>query len=615
MGRTLIRIGAAVAALLLFVPAHAVDKASGMDSGGESEGQSFEAQPVEPYFCNGKKKCQGQTCDEVNNQCVGTVTIQPAAGEPLVGLKQGERERFEAGKVLFDQSFVASTGLGPVFNQDSCGSCHSTPLGGSGTITVNRFGNIQFVGPGPLDFTFDPLEALGGSLLNVGSIDATNCGETFPFPETNYAAKRLTNSTLGFGLIEAIPDSDIEANALVPPAPGISGRVHIVPIIEDPGETGVGRFGWKDQLKTVLSFTADASIQEMGITNHILPEDNPPQGDLVKLANCDTVADPEEPVDLEGRTFVDLVTDFQRFLAPPPQTPRSGMTGEAIFDAIGCADCHVRTWQISEDDEEVDDEVEGAISGTTFHPYSDFLLHNMGFKADLIVQGGAQLDEIRTPPLWGLRLRDPLWHDGRVAGGTFSFRIKQVIKQHDDSLGEAKPSAVAFAALSAADQNALIAFTDSLGKREFDMNGDGMIDDFDVTAVEACFDLAGPYTADDPCAVADVDQNGFVDDGDLELLDVVLANQNGDPGDDEDEDSDDETDDSTNDPDGTNIADGFDSELIEPPSGGAIDLGSGNTQGGAGQTSDETQGVSAADGEGSREKSKRDIRGGHRRGM
>ncbi len=464
--------------------------------------------PAILQFCDGDR-CPGQTCDELNGQCVGNVTLQPAAGEPLVGLTAVQLDLFEKGKTAFSRTFQDTAGLGPIFNQDGCASCHSTPVGGSGTITVVRFGFLD-------GLLFDPLAELGGSLWNREAI-TPECAEIIPVPPTNFAAERLTNSTLGFGLVEAIPDADIEFNAINPPA-GVSGRVTVVPILEDPPFTKIGRFGWKNQLGTVESFTADAMLQEMGITSRVFPEDNPPNNDLVLLAACDMVADPEDIPDAEGVEFLDRATDFQRFLAAPPQTPRSGMTGEAVFDAIGCADCHMGTFTAVDDDE-----LEDAIAGQTLHPYSDFLIHDAGSNGDFIEQGGAQITELRTTPLWGLRIRDPLWHDGRVAGGTFAFRIKGAIQQHDAAGSEAQTSAQAFQALSSADQGALVAFMDSLGRREFDMNGDGIVDDTDAFAIDAlCLDT-DLITPDDVCAIADVDQNGVVDDLDLDLLDVVLG--------------------------------------------------------------------------------------------
>jgi hypothetical protein len=500
-------IGALVGALVMVVGAPNAEAQMSDLSGGSQQDETM-ITPGFINFCTGNR-CPGQTCDEVNDMCVGSVTLQQPAGAPLIGLTEVQLDRFNKGKTAFEKTFQDVIGLGPVFNQDGCASCHSTPVGGSGTITVVRFGVLD-------GNNFDPLADLGGSLWNRESI-SPECAEIIPVPPTNHAAERLTNSTLGFGLVEAIKDEDIEFNAINPPA-GVSGRVTIVPLLEDPPQTRIGRFGWKNQLGTVESFTADAMLQEMGITSRIFPEDNAPNNDPILLAACDTVADPEDVPDSEGVEFLDRATDFQRFLAPPPQTPRSGMTGEAIFDTIGCADCHVGTFIASDHGS-----IEKPIRGTTLHPYSDFLIHDAGSNGDFIEQGGAQITELRTTPLWGLRIRDPLWHDGRVAGGTFDFRIKGAIQQHNASGSEAQASAQAFQSLSSADQDALVAFMDSLGRREFDMNGDGLVDDADVIIINALCLNTDLITPDDLCAIADADQNGVVSDADLELLDVALG--------------------------------------------------------------------------------------------
>jgi hypothetical protein len=193
------------------------------------------------------------------------------------------------------------------------------------------------------------------------------------------------------------------------------------------------------------------------------------------------------------------------------------MTGETLFFDVGCGDCHMVGFQ-------TDDEApEKPLRARTVNAYTDFLVHDMGFNGDLIEQGQAGLTEMRTTPLWGLRIRDPLWHDGRIAGGTFDFRIFNAVLNHDTGGSEAQASAQAYLALSVSDQNAIIAFLDSLGRREFDMDGDGDVDGGDVLVIDDCFTVGGPFSPDDHCAIADPDQSGFVDQADLDLLAVVLG--------------------------------------------------------------------------------------------
>lgn len=507
---------------------------------GEDEGTSTNtiSDPGAGSSCAGNP-CPGQTCNEVDGQCVGTVTLQPPMGSPLLTLNADQLARFEAGAADFNSDFAVGDGLGPIFNQTSCGACHSNPLGGAGSITVNRFGQIDGA-----TLAFDPLAELGGSLQQSQAI-SDDCAETIPFPPANVVARRLTNSALGFGLVEALSDESIQANETNPPSGAVSGRARIVDVLESPGETRVGRFGWKSQLATVLSFSGDAALNEMGMTNRIVPNENAPNGDLDVLAACDTVDDPEDFADANGLHFIDRVTDFQRFLAPPPQTPRSGMTGEALFAQIGCADCHVQSFVTptnmdDESDDEDDEQENDLFENKMIYPYSDFLIHDMGFNGDFIADGDAGITEMRTAPLWGMRSRDPLWHDGRVAGGDLSFRVLfpgGIIDQHNADGSEAQPSAQAFLALTTEEQGQVINFLDSLGRREFDMDGNDIIDEFDAAIALSCFtgDGAGTVSPDEVCAIADVDQDQDVDDNDLLLLDVALGlpSPGSDTGDDE----------------------------------------------------------------------------------
>lgn len=447
-------------------------------------------------------------------------TPQPKMGAPLNGLTALELQRFEDGKADFANVFDVAQGLGPIFNQISCANCHNNPVGGPGSTTVTRFGYDDGKG------TFDPLNALGGSLLQAGAIDPA-VAEVIP-TQANVTASRVTPSALGAGLIEAIDDADISANETSPPSAAVSGRVHWVQPLEDPsGPMRAGRMGWKAQVATVLTFSGDAAQNELGFTNRLLPTESAPNGNTTLLATWDTVPDPEDGPDANGLDFIDRITHFQRYLAAPPQTPKSGMAGEAIFDAVGCADCHVSTWQTKNDPA-----LEAAIRNQTIKPYSDFLLHDTGLASDFIADGTASGQEIRTPSLWGVRNRDPLWHDGRVVGGTLETRMLGpggIIELHAVFGAESRPSAQAFQALSSADQLAVVAFLDSLGRREFDSNGDGALNQTDLAA----FLLAqgnGPYTADDPEAVFDINQDGFVDNVDLDAFATVYeedCNANG----------------------------------------------------------------------------------------
>jgi len=436
-------------------------------------------------------------------------TPQPKMGAPLEGLTPTQLARFQAGRVDFTRVFAVGDGLGPIFNQTSCASCHNNPIGGPGSIKVFRFGADD-------GETFDPLAALGGTLLQGQAINIA-VSEVIP-PEATIVAPRVTPSTLGLGLIEAIPDAAIAARETSPPSPNVSGRVHWVTPLEGPAALRVGRMGWKAQIATVLSFSGDAAQNELGVTNRLLPFENAPNGNVALVNAFDTVADPEDGPDGQGLHLIDRLTDFQRYLAAPPQTPRSGMTGEALFNAVGCADCHVASFTTSNDPS-----LESAIRNKVVKPYSDFLLHEMGLAADFIADGDASVQEIRTPPLWGVRSRNPLWHDGRVTGGTLLTRMLGpggVIELHEALGSEAAPSATAFFNLSAADQLRVVDFLDSLGRAEFDGNGDNVRNRLDLPGIIQAA-TAGTVTADSPGAVYDFDQNGIVDNFDLYQLSLV----------------------------------------------------------------------------------------------
>ncbi|MDG1136810.1 MAG: di-heme oxidoredictase family protein, partial [Phycisphaerales bacterium] len=211
---------------------------------------------------------------------------QPRAGEPLQTLTDSLLTRFEFGKTSYSQDLTIEGGLGPIFNKTSCANCHNNPVGGPGSQTVTRFGFIGKKGG------FDPLADLGGSLRQAEAI-SEDCAEVIP-PEANVIAMRVTNSALAFGLIEAISDASLLAIRDAQPE-AQRGQAHMVSNFEgSPEELHVGRFGWKAQVASVLTFSADAAQNEMGLSNRFLPFDNAPNGNMELLANCDTIADPED---------------------------------------------------------------------------------------------------------------------------------------------------------------------------------------------------------------------------------------------------------------------------------------------------------------------------------
>jgi len=228
-----------------------------------------------------------------------------------------------------------------------------------------------------------------------------------------------------------------------------------VPVMEAPGNNRVGRFGWKNQNCSLLSFAADAYVNEVGITSPLQPTENTSNGRSV--AAFDTVADPED-------TGVDTAKFalYMRSLKAPAidaaqAATASAQRGSAMFDACGCAVCHVRSINTVTAGTVINGgtlPVPAALGDKTIHPFGDFLLHDVG-TGDGIVQNGGQATRnmVRTAPLWGMRARDRLMHDGASVSRT------DAILRHGN---QANGAATNFFFLSTASQNDVINFLNSL---------------------------------------------------------------------------------------------------------------------------------------------------------
>lgn len=199
--------------------------------------------------------------------------------------------------------------------------------------------------------------------------------------------------------------------------PATAGRTHLVSDAVS-GQQRIGRFGWKAQVASLVHFAGDAYLNEMGITSPFFPEENCPQGDCSSL-RCDLVPDPED----DGADVFQFA-DFMSLLAPPPRRVAGVVErfrnddGQRLFHRIGCADCHAPTLRTGQS-------AVAALSNREFAPYSDFLLHDMGALGDGIAQNGAGPREMRTAPLWGLRVLETFLHDGRAA------TVENAILAHD----------------------------------------------------------------------------------------------------------------------------------------------------------------------------------------
>ena len=234
-------------------------------------------------------------------------------GGIIVGASAAEAAAFQGGLADFTTDETPQTGLGPIFNGQSCVACHQAPApGGASHRTVTRFGKVT-------NGVFDPLLSEDGSLQHAKAI-APVLLETVP-SDANVTALRLTTPLFGAGLIEAIPDSTLIANAAAEKAHGGAGRVSLVTDVAT-GQTRVGRFGWKAQHATLLSFDADALNNEIGITNRLFPKAAAPDGNEALLARFVSPTAPiEDQPDSTGLSEVDRLSNFVRLLAPPRGAP------------------------------------------------------------------------------------------------------------------------------------------------------------------------------------------------------------------------------------------------------------------------------------------------------
>ena len=362
-----------------------------------------------------------------------------------------------ADQTKFEEVEALTDGLGPLFNAQSCRECHQSPTsGGSSQVTELRVGHNDakgaFQNPEiPINHGAEIIK--GRSLINdraicpSGAFPNAEIQEHVPDSE-KIRTFRVSLNVLGDGFVEALADQtlrDLAQDQCKKSRGKICGQSLYVPIVEVPGKTGVGRFGWKDQHASLLSFSADAYLNEMGITNRLQPDE---------VTNiCNAATEPNDKPDAGGLSDIDHFARFVRASEAPARDSALSQTseaksGEGRFDKIGCATCHVATLTTAPAGTAINGgnfTITPALGDKTFHPYGDFLLHYVG-TGDGIVQAipehyGRRIAEhaelknstfpkfqstankIRTAPLWGVRLHSRLMHDG--ASTTLSDAIRR----------------------------------------------------------------------------------------------------------------------------------------------------------------------------------------------
>jgi len=375
------------------------------------------------------------------------------------GIDEPPGDTYARDQEVYELNHAVQTGLGPVYNATACVSCHQNPnSGGASQFTELRVGhrdeNGNFVNP--TIFINDGKDTITGrSIVNDRAI-GPEAQEHIPATE-NIRALRAALNTLGDGFVEAIDDKTLIEIAETQPylSEGrIHGEVVQAPIFEAPGQTRVGRFGWKDQHSSLLSFIADAYVNEMGVTNRLRPQD--------ATTVLKTTKDPEDVPDDLGLADIDHFAQFIRGTKVPPRdaalaaTPAARRGGE-LFRRVGCAVCHVESITTASSGTVIDGGVfvvPEALGDKIIHPFGDFLLHDIG-TGDGIVQVGPQdtANKLRTAPLWGLRTKPRFMHDLR------SLSLEDAIVRHN---GEARETTRHFRELSPEEREALITFLKTL---------------------------------------------------------------------------------------------------------------------------------------------------------
>lgn len=387
--------------------------------------------------------------------------IDECVAEPEPPTARGNG-RFEDNKFIFSERETVADGLGPTYNDVGCVECHqSVDVGAFSQAMEFRAGHItngQFV------------DAPGGQLIHVRGTDS-DVVEHISTAET-VKAFRVTTSTLGDGFVECLSNTTLQNNVAAQPL-AQRGTLTNVPVTEAGNALRVGRFGWKAQQASLLSFAGDAYLNEMGITSKFAGDngrssDDPNAGTSENPASTadgvinvtfpspfDPVPDPED----DGGDVMAFADFMAATRAPGRQNPipAAATRGDSLFNSVGCAVCHTRTLVTAAPGTLINGgafRVPTALGNKIIHPFSDFALHNIG-TGDGIVQNAGQssANQMRTAPLWGIRGRNRLMHEG------LNITIFDSIQLH---AGQATTARNNFNALSAAQRNDLIAFVLSL---------------------------------------------------------------------------------------------------------------------------------------------------------
>lgn len=388
---------------------------------------------------------------------------------PAEGLTKAEFDRHAETDPLFEKSHVpldghAGAGLGPIHNAKACSSCHvlngrGKPIAGQSLfrVALNDGGGTQPVpdigfqlqdkaifGHSPeatVERTWIEKEGLRELQTRITQPDGTELSS-----QTIARSLRIAPPMIGMGLLEAIPESDVLANADPDDqdGDGISGRP--VWTIDSDGKRKIGRFGWKALAASVNQQSANAYRDDMGLTTATGPNT--------------TLTVDGSPADISWEEL-DGVTYYTQTLGAPATAETSDSPlmrqGSALFDQLQCASCHVPSHRTGNNP----NAVAKVINNQTIWPYTDLLLHDMGPGLDdgVAEEGLSSSSEWRTAPLWGIGVtqrvnrKASFMHDGRAR------TIEEAILWHG---GEADKARERYQALPQRKKDQLLAWLNQL---------------------------------------------------------------------------------------------------------------------------------------------------------
>lgn len=405
---------------------------------------------------------------------------------PINNLNERDQKIHEVGDKAFEQTFVAAGakvfgGLGPIFNNVSCISCHhndgkGTPTAGQATssllfrislpgkdlhgapLAVPGFGlqlqDQSLFGIQPevhMQITYTDVLVIypDGSTATLRKPSYLIQNSYMPLPAAYALSARMAPPVFGVGLLENIPEETILSfvDTGDKNGDGITGKANYI-YDSTINKNVLGRFGFKANASSVLFQVATAYQQDMGVTSYVQPKEN----SAGQLQADNKKDDPELP-----DSIVKAVAFYVRSLAVPARrniNDADNKKGGQLFTQINCAACHRPTVQSGIDVNFPQ------LSNQRIHPYTDMLVHDMGDgladnRTDYLASGS----EWRTTPLWGIGLFEktngvPFYlHDGRARS------LEEAILWHD---GEAKKSKEKFMQLSKADRERIIKFLKSL---------------------------------------------------------------------------------------------------------------------------------------------------------